>query len=201
MKSCTYFCVHLIACWVCPISPLDTRTHCTAVTGSDSCTARSDSGNWHWEAAAVGVYGVSIMSRSAPLYFGLRKWERPHEFIFDPVSLQELVWQICLEKAASGADKWCAHTLSPFLCSQAFRLFSPLLFYHNLWADRSFVSLGAECRCCCTCLIGLRRSEFIDLIDSRVHGFGLTVLCWLIDWLADAYDQWPHPVCVCVCAV
>lgn len=86
-------------------------------------TALTDNSIWHCRAAAVLVYGLSIMSHSVSIYFGPRTgWCLGWVFCYR-ISLQEpweaLVWQIYLTEVnvASVADKWYVHTPSPFLYS------------------------------------------------------------------------------------
>lgn len=147
----------------------------------------------------VLVYGLSIMSRSAPVYFGPRKGEMPglpFYWVCLPQPWVAQVWQICLAEVNTAADTVSdvyAHPLPPWIL------------YHSFFASLVVRGIGtvsalglrdcaarSVCRCSCLISVGglrlVRRSEFVDFIDSGVHRFCFTSPCWIIDWIANAYD-------------
>lgn len=186
---------------VAPVSSLiNTMKYSIAVTGAP--TAVTDT--------VVLVYGLSIMSRSAPVYFGPRKGEMPglpFYWVCLPQPWVAQVWQIGV---SSRYCKWCVRTSSPslyslsllvrssFFASLVFRMFVELSEALEQFRHSDYVTVLPRSRrvpvCRCSCLISvggfrlLRRSEFVDFIDSGVHRFCFTSPCWIIDWIANAYD-------------
>ncbi len=134
-------------------SPHWYKKYSIAMTGSGSCSGCTDSINWHWEATAMLVYGLSIMSRLACLLWPEKLGDAPVAFYIEfPFRSPEklLVWQIYLVdvNTASITDKWCERTHSPSLCSlsllfslSVFALLLPLIcvgLWKNFWLLLAF---------------------------------------------------------------
>lgn len=152
------------------------------------------------------------MSRSAPIYFGPRKAEMPRLPSYWVCLLQPWVaqvWQICLAEVRYW--RWCVRTSSPslyslsllvrssFSASLVFRIFVELSEASEQFRHSDHVTVQqtrshrvSVCRCSCLISVGglrlVRRSEFVDFIDSGVHRFCFTSRCCIIDWIANAYD-------------
>lgn len=186
------------------------------MTGSD--TDWSDSTNWRWEATAVPVHGPSIMPFSVPIYFSLKKVgdARVAFFIsfsfrsFEKLQSDRSIWQRWTQRQISDVSahslpsctlyhlihtkSFILHPLVFLICVglwEAFQLFR-CLDYMTVQVPRFCLVSVFWCRYSCLISMGglrlVKRSALIDFIDSRVHGFCFSSPCWIIDWIANAYE-------------